>query len=74
MNTYIRYNLTGDKLCEVARYNIAGMYSDIMGATYVGDTFYVILNRFGTRNDGTTYVVAYDLETNEEIGRLTTVE
>jgi len=74
VNVYIRYRLTGDKLCEVARYNMAGMYSRVMGATYVGDTFYVVLNRYGSSVEGTTYIVAYDLNTNEEIGRLTTVE
>ncbi len=74
VNTYIRYKLIGEKLYEVARYNMAGMHSNVMGATYVGDRFYVVLQRFGKIDDATTYVVAYDLNTNEEIGRLTTVE
>lgn len=69
---YIRYRLTGNELCEVARYDVAGIDSRIMGATYVGNTFYVIVNEYNLNIDDDTYVVAYDLTTNEEIGRIKT--
>lgn len=67
---YIRYRLTSEGLCEVARYELNANESNIMGATYVESAFYVILNSYG---DG-TYVVAFDLTTNEEIGRLKTAD
>lgn len=71
---YIRYKLTGNELCEVARYNIEDMDSRVLGATYVENTFYVVANEYDYYNAYKTYIVAYDLATNEEIGRLQTVE
>lgn len=67
VNCYIRYKLIGNELYEVARYNMSGTDTGTMGATYVENTFYVVINEHRS-ND--TYVVAYDLTTNEEIGRL----
>ena len=65
---YIRYKLTGDGLCEVARLRVGDTDSHIMGATYVENTFYVVNNCY----DKGTYVKAYDLTTNEEIDSLQT--
>lgn len=72
--SYIRYRLTGNELCEVTRYNIKDMDSNILGATYVENTFYVVVNEYDYYNQDNTYIVAYDLTTNKEIGRLQTVE
>lgn len=68
---YIRYRLTGNELCEVARYNIYDIDSNILGATFVENTFYVVVNDY---NEDKTYIVAYDLTTNEEIGRIQTAD
>lgn len=65
---YIRYKLENNKLCEVARYYIDGEDSDVMGATYVENIFYVVTHNY---DDG-TFLIAYDLTTNEEIGRIKT--
>lgn len=67
---YIRYKLTADRLCEVARLRVGNNGSQIMGATYVENTFYVVNNCFGNG----TYVTAYDLTTNKEIDSIQTVE
>lgn len=67
---YIRYKLTADGLCEVARLRVGDMESQIMGATYVENTFYVVNNCYGKG----TYIKAYDLTTNEEIDSLQTAE
>lgn len=69
-NYYIRYKLENNKLCEVARYYIGDDNSSLMGATYVENTFYAVSHSY---DDG-TYVVAFDLTTNEEIGRLKTAD
>lgn len=71
---YIRYRLTGNELCEVARYDVAGIDAEIMGATYVGNIFYAVVLEHNFNQDFDTYVVAYDLTTNEEIGRLQTAD
>lgn len=65
---YIRYRLADNKICEVARYKLGDGEMQILGATYIENTFYVITECYG---DG-TYAVAFDLETNEETGRLKT--
>ncbi|MBR2954443.1 MAG: beta-propeller domain-containing protein [Clostridia bacterium] len=65
---YIRYKLTEDGLCEVARLRVGNNNSWIMGATYVENTFYVVNNCYENR----TYVKAYDLATNKEIDSLQT--
>ena len=69
---YIRYKLAGDKLCEVARYTVQGTDIGINGATYVENTFYAVVNKYNTKNDIDTYIVAFDLNSNEEIGRIQT--
>lgn len=67
---YIRYRLTDNKICEIARYKLSKSNGEmqILGATYIENTFYVITECYG---DG-TYAVAFDLEKNEETGRLKT--
>ncbi len=67
---YIRYRLADNKICETARYKLGSGNSamEILGATYIEKTFYVITECYG---DG-TYAVAFDLEKNEETGRLKT--
>ena len=67
---YIRYKLTADGLCEVARYQVGNRDLWIMGATYVENTFYVVVNNY----DKGTYVKAFDLITNKEIDSLQTAE
>ncbi len=67
---YIRYKITADGLCEVARYQVGNRDLWIMGATYVENTFYVVVNNY----DKGTYVKAYDLTTNEEIDSLQTAK
>ena len=67
---YIRYKLTSDGLCEVARLKVGDNGSQIMGATYVENTFYVVNNCFGNG----TYIKAYDLTTNEEVDSVQTAK
>ncbi len=67
---YIRYRLSNNELYEVARYNIEDRDSRIFGATYVENAFYIVVNEQEYYNKNGTYVVAFDLTTNEEIGRL----
>lgn len=67
---YIRYRLTEDGLCEVARLRVGDNVSQIMGATYVENKFYVVNNCYENR----TYVKAYDLTTNKEIDSIQTAE
>ena len=45
---YIRYKLTSDGLCEVARLKVGDNGSQIMGATYVENIFYVVNNCFSS--------------------------
>lgn len=67
---YIRYRLDNNELCEVARYNIEDRNSRILGATYVGNAFYIVVNECEYYNENDTCIVAFDLTTNEEIGRI----
>ncbi len=67
---YIRYKLTADGLCEVTRLRVGDTESQIMGATYVENTFYVVNNCYGKG----TYVKAYDLTINKEIDSIQTAE
>ncbi len=71
---YIRYRLDDNELCEVARYNIEDRSSRILGATYVENTFYIVVNECENYNENDTYIVAFDLTTNKELGRLKTVD
>ncbi len=73
---YIRYRLTDDGLCEVARYAL-GISSRVMGATYIGDTFYVAVNVNNTNTsyeEPGTYIMSFDLETNEFKEKIQTAE
>lgn len=63
---YIRYKVENGTVQEIARYNLAGQ-CDILGGTYVGDTFFAIINDY--KNDG-FQLIAFDLNTNEEINRV----
>lgn len=69
---YIRYRLEDGKLNEVSRYYMCDAETAVMGATYVKDTFYAVINKYNTRDDFDTYIVAFDLNANEEIGRIQT--
>ncbi len=71
-NYYIRYKLENNELYEIARYDIDGhLISTIMGATYVENVFYVVMSDYkGGYCNYDTHIVAYDLETNGEIGRI----
>jgi hypothetical protein len=62
--------LTSDGLCEVARYRLGKNNMQIMGATYVEDVFYAVTSCY----DEGTYVIAFDLTTNEEIDSIKTVD
>lgn len=63
---YIRYKAENGEVTEIARYNLAEQ-CDILGGTYVGDTFFAIINNY--KNDG-FQLIAFDLNTNEEINRV----
>ena len=63
---YIRYKVENGTVKEVARYNLTEQ-CDILGGTYVGNTFFAIINDY--KNDG-FQLVAFDLNTNEELGKV----
>ncbi len=63
---YIRYKFENGVLCEVARYNLGENGHSIMGATYVGNTFYAVVDCYNQD----TCVVAFDLTTNQEVDRV----
>ena len=63
---YIRYKVENGTAKELARYNLAGQ-CDVLGGTYVGDTFFAIINDY--KNEG-FQLIAFDLNTNEEINRV----
>ena len=63
---YIRYKVENGTVKEVARYNLTEQ-CDILGGTYVGDTFFAIVNDY--KNDG-FQLIAFSLDTNEEINRI----
>ena len=67
---YIRYELTADGLCEIARYRLGKNNMQIMGATYVEDVFYAVTSCY----DEGTSVIAFDLTTNEEIDSIKTAD
>ncbi len=73
---YIRYKLTGGELCEVNRYYL-GANLNILGATYVEDTFYVLVNNLYTYESSKeigTYIIAFDMTTNECVGKVLTAK
>lgn len=70
-NYYIRYKLQDETLCEVERYYVSEEKGQILGATYVENTFYVILYNYEKER---TEVVAFDLTTHQETDRITTYE
>lgn len=63
---YIRYRLEDGKLNEVSRYYMCDEETAVMGATYVEDTFYAVVDCY---NQGTC-VVSFDLTTNQEVDRV----
>ncbi len=63
---YIRYKLENGELYEITRYNLGDNSNSVMGATYVENIFYVVVDCY---NSGTC-VVSYDLVTNQEVGRI----
>jgi uncharacterized secreted protein with C-terminal beta-propeller domain len=70
-NYYIRYKLENGTLCEVERYYLGEKSGEISGATYVGNTFYVVNYNYDKQG---TEIVAFDLISHKEIDRLTTYE
>lgn len=65
---YIRYRISDGKLSEAARYNL-GSDTSAMGATYIGDTFYVLVYDYSNYSEKVS-LVAFSLETNEETDRI----
>lgn len=64
---YIRYKVENGEIKELARYTLTEQSCDILGGTYVDDTFFAIYNDY--KNSSFT-IVAFDLNTNEELGRV----
>ncbi len=63
---YIRYKIENDTVKEVARYGLTG-YCDILGGTYVDNTFFATIS---DHKNGLFQLIAFDLNTNEEINRV----
>ncbi len=72
---YIRYKLSDDELCEIARYKL-GRGVNILGATYVENTFYVVVQsyEYETSSENGTYIMAFDMITNELVGKIKTAD
>ena len=68
---YIRYKLENGTLCEVNRYDLDIAHGDVLGGTYVEDTFYAVAYNNDKRG---MEIIAFDLTTNEEISRIKTYE
>ena len=64
---YIRYKVENGTVKEIARYSLGGQ-CDILGGTYVGDTFFAIINDY--KSDG-FQLISFSLDTNKEINRIT---
>ncbi len=63
---YIRYKIENGTVQEVARYGLTG-YCDILGGTYVDNTFFATIS---DHKNGLFQLIAFDLNTNEEINRV----
>lgn len=63
---YIRYKVENGTVKEIARYSLSEK-CEILGGTYVGDTFFAVVNDY--KNSG-FQLVAFDLNTNEKLGRV----
>ena len=63
---YIRYRFEDGKLNEVSRYYMCAEATAVMGATYVENTFYAVVDCY---NQGTC-IVSFDLTTNQEVDRV----
>ena len=64
---YIRYQIDGTTVKEIARYSL-GADCDMLGGTYIGNKFYALINNY--TNSEKTQLVCFNLQTNEEIGRV----
>ncbi len=69
-NYYIRYRFENGNLKETVRYDLGSDVVQIIGATYIEDTFYVVV---GKKMQGVE-IVAFDLNTNEKTGVLRTYD
>ena len=69
-NYYIRYHFEDGNLKESVRYDLGSDVVQIIGATYIEDTFYVVV---GKKMQGVE-IVAFDLNTNEKTGVLATYD
>ncbi len=69
-NDYIRYRFENGNLKELVRYDLGENVAQILGGTYIDNTFYVILTRLGQGQE----IVSFDLNTNEKTGSLQTFE
>lgn len=67
---YIRYRFENGNLNEVVRYDLGKDVLEILGATYIDNTFYVVLTRTGQGVE----IVSFDLNTNEKTGSLQTFD
>ena len=63
---YIRYKVENGTVKEIARYGLTG-YCDILGGTYVDNTFFATIS---DHKNGLFQLIAFDLNTNEEINRV----
>ena len=63
---YIRYKVEDGAVKEIARYSLGGQ-CDILGGTYVDETFFAIVNDY--KSDG-FQLISFNLDTNEEINRI----
>ena len=65
---YIRYRFENGNLNEVVRYDLGKDVLEILGATYIEDTFYVVVSR---KMQGVE-IVSFDLNTNQKTASLKT--
>lgn len=63
---YIRYKIEDGVVKEIAKYPLLEQ-GEILGGTYVGDTFYGVANSYKTSSFS---IIAFDLNTNQEINRV----
>ncbi len=69
-NYYIRYNFENGNLKETVRYDLGEDVIRIVGATYIENTFYVVVEK---RMQGIE-IISFNLNTNEKTGNLQTFE
>lgn len=68
---YIRYKVADGTVSEIARYELGGLATDIIGGTYIGNYFYAFSWEFidGYRSEDVTWkarLTSFNMETNEQ--------